>query len=190
MDAFESIVAGIFWDLGFWTSIGYKVELTKEAKKQLGKPSLPRPEIDILCYCAKDNHLIWVECKSYIDSRGVKINSLTGEDKRGAERFKVFTWKEYREIVTRHLVKQLVLEKRVCSTPSIQYCLVTGKIATNKDRKELKDFFNKHDDWLLCDESWVEQGLRRHAEKGYENDVAVEVTKLLLGVKKLKGIDR
>lgn len=73
MDAFESIVAGLLWEEGYWTSIDFKVTLSKNAKAELGKFSLPRPEIDILAYQAMDNSLLWVECKSYMDSRGVKV---------------------------------------------------------------------------------------------------------------------
>jgi hypothetical protein len=86
MDAFEEIVAGLLWEEGYWTTIGYKVNLPKPVKVELGKPSLPRPEIDILAYQADDNELIWVECKSYLDSRGVIIDHLTGADKKAAVR--------------------------------------------------------------------------------------------------------
>jgi hypothetical protein len=182
MDAFESIVATLLWEEGFWTSIGFKVSLSKEAKKGLGKPSLPRPEIDILGYRASDNHLLWVECKSFMDSRGVKIEDLNGENKRNGERYKVFTWREYRQQVTEALISQLIIEGRVQKNPTIQYCLVTGKIATGPDREKLHSFFQRND-WILYDEIWVKKKLEQLAKKGYENDIAIQVAKLFLKVK-------
>jgi len=177
MDAFESIVAGLLWEDGYWISVGYKVNLSKAAKVGLGKPSLPRPEIDILAYRAKDNSVLWVECKSYLDSRGVKIEALTGEDERGKKRYNVFTWSEYRKVITKELIDQLVANGRVQPQPSVKYCLVTGKIATDTDRKKLHAHFQKNG-WILYDEHWVKEGLEQMAKKGYENDVAIQVAKL------------
>ena len=46
------------------------MELTKEEKREIGKPSMPRHEIDILAYKPAQSELMWVECKSYLDSTG------------------------------------------------------------------------------------------------------------------------
>ena len=182
MDAFESIIASLLWEEGYWTTIGYKVNLSKEQKVELGKHSMPRPEIDIVAYRASDNQLLWVECKSYLDSTGVKIKHLNGEDKKGAQRYKVFTWPAYRQLVTSELLKQLEKETRIRPNPTINYCLVTGKIATDKDREALHQFFDENE-WLLYDEYWVKERLEKLAAKGYENDVAVIVAKLFSRVK-------
>jgi hypothetical protein len=79
MDVFESIVAGLLWQEGYWISLGHKVNLSKEAKRALSEPSLPRPEINILAHRAGDNSLLGVECNSSTGSRGVKIDALTGK---------------------------------------------------------------------------------------------------------------
>ena len=179
MDAFESIVAGLLWEEGYWTSIDFKVTLSKNAKAELGKFSLPRPEIDILAYRAMDNSLLWVECKSYMDSRGVKVEDLNGENKRNGERYKVFTWPEYRERVTEALISQLISEGRIRENPGIHYCLVTGKIATGPDREKLHGYFRSKG-WILYDEVWIKQKLEQLAVKGYENDIAIQVAKLFL----------
>jgi hypothetical protein len=136
-----------------------------------------------LAYKAKENLLLWVECKSYLDSRGVKIEALTGVDERNKERYKVFTWPDYREKVTKALVEQLENEGRVISRPVIQYCLVTGKIATETDRKKLHEHFQDRG-WILYDENWVRQKLELLANKGYEDDIAVQVAKLFSRVRK------
>ena len=80
---------------------------------------MPRPEIDILAYCAKENHLLWVECKSYLDSTGVKAEAFQGEGAKNSERYRVFTKKNYREEVTEALIAQILSEGRAKSKPSI-----------------------------------------------------------------------
>ena len=40
MDAFESLVSGLLRKEGYWTEIGYKVELTKEDKRRIGRACL------------------------------------------------------------------------------------------------------------------------------------------------------
>lgn len=183
MDAFESIVAGLLWDEGYWTAIGYKVNLSKEAKKRLKNDSMPRPEIDILAYRARDNRLLWVECKSYLDSTGVKAEAFGGEGAKNSERYRIFTQPEFRKEATIALLDQIVEEGRAPSKPSIFYCLVTGKIANDSERRKLHTIFETHEDWILHDEAWVKDGLTRLAEKSYENDVAIQVAKLFLKTK-------
>jgi hypothetical protein len=68
MYAFEPIAAGLLREGGYWTSIGYKVEVPKEVKVASGKQCLPRPEIEALASRARDNHLLWVALKSYLES--------------------------------------------------------------------------------------------------------------------------
>lgn len=70
MDAFEQLVSEILWMEGYWVRASLKVELTKEEKKAIGRPSSPRWELDIVAYSGRDNLLRVVECKSYLDSRG------------------------------------------------------------------------------------------------------------------------
>lgn len=177
MNAFEEIVAGLLQQEGYWTHIGYKVLLTKTQKASLGKPSIPRPEIDILAYRARDNSLLWVECKSYLDSRGVKIDAFTGKDELGAQRFKVFTQPVFRKVVTEELIKQVIADGLVCPNPSINYCLVTGRIATNFDREKLHEYFSEQR-WILYDENWLKCRLEKLSECGYEDDIAIIVAKL------------
>jgi hypothetical protein len=48
MDAFEQVVAEILWTNGHWTQTSYKVSLTKEEKRRIGRASSPRWDIDVL----------------------------------------------------------------------------------------------------------------------------------------------
>ena len=45
--------------------------MTKAQKREVGRPSTPRWEIDLVAYKAAKNELLAVECKSFLDSTGV-----------------------------------------------------------------------------------------------------------------------
>jgi hypothetical protein len=153
-----------------------KIDLSKEEKSRLGKPSLPRPEMDIFAYDARHNELIWVECKSYFDSRGVTLAALTGEDERSAARYKVFTNEKFREIVTQALIKQ-ALEQGLCRpNPTVKYWLVCGKIV-KRDKEDLRSHFEEQG-WFLRDEEWSKEKIENLAKMRYEDDIAVIVAKI------------
>ncbi|MFH1923025.1 MAG: hypothetical protein ABIP48_24440, partial [Planctomycetota bacterium] len=61
MDAFESVIASILDRQGFWTRTEVKVELTKQEKRDIGRPSSPRWEIDVVAYQPGTNELRVVE---------------------------------------------------------------------------------------------------------------------------------
>lgn len=73
MDAFEDLVARLLRREGYWTRQNYMVNIAKTDKVAIGLPSMPRPEVDIIAYQAVTNTVVWVECKSYLDSTGVHI---------------------------------------------------------------------------------------------------------------------
>ena len=145
---------------------------------ELKKPSLPRPEIDILAYKASDNLLVWVECKSYLDSGGVRIEYFTDPTNINWARYKVFTWPKYKRIVSEELINQVIQSGLVRGRPTLKYCLVAGHIAREYDRSELHDYFHKQG-WILYDENWIKQGLDKLAKIGYEDNVSVIVAKLI-----------
>jgi hypothetical protein len=175
MDAFEEIVAGLFRRNGFWTWQGYKVKLTPEDKRAIGKPSMPRPEIDVLAYRPSENQLLWIECKSYLDSLGVTIDGFNISD--GApSRFKVFTSKQYRDVVSFNLIEQLSKSGLILPYPQLKYCLVAGKVH-ERSRAALVAHFQQNG-WLLYDEVWIRERLAELSGLGYEDDVAIIVAKL------------
>jgi len=180
MNAFEQIIAGLLRQEGYWTITDYKVNLSKAKKAELKKPSMPRPEIDVLAYKAVTNTLFWVECKSFLDSRGVKLSYLIDPLSENAPRYKVFTWLEFREKVSEELIAQTMNCGLVKPNPKIKYCLATGRIATNKDRIGIHEHFQKNG-WILYDEEWIKARLAKFADIGYEDDVAILVAKLFTG---------
>ena len=107
MDAFESVVATILEHNGYWVRSRFKVNLTKEEKVEIGLPSLPRPELDLVAFRGKGNVLRIVECMSYLDSKGVSITAFNGTDIVSAKRYKLLLQDDRRGIVQRRLVQQL-----------------------------------------------------------------------------------
>ncbi len=55
MDYFENLVKRLFESEGYRVKQSVKVNLTKSEKKELGKPGIPRPEIDLVGYKPLEN---------------------------------------------------------------------------------------------------------------------------------------
>ncbi|MCH8806125.1 MAG: hypothetical protein IH986_08555 [Planctomycetes bacterium] len=176
MDSFESIVQTIFEHKGYWVKTGFKVELTKEEKRKIGRPSSPRWELDVLAYKGRSNELLVIECKSYLDSTGVKADGL--RDVKPNDRYKLFNEETLREIVFARLVAQ-VAESGSCRTnTSVKLCLAAGRVATDKDREEISDYF-KSKGWGFYSDEWIKNELVKLSDSGYQDEVAIVATKLL-----------
>ena len=176
MDAFENLVAMLLKRDGYWTSIGVKVELTKAEKRKVGRPSSPRWEIDVVAYKGSTNELLAVECKSFLDSRGVQFH---GGGFEPPERYKLFTDSRLQKTVLGRLRKQLVASGACRRAPKVTLALAAGKIASNTPVDELRAQFAKRG-WRLIDPDWIYERLKTASASGYENDMACVVSKLIL----------
>ena len=176
MDSFESIVKTIFENKGYWVKTSFKVELTKAEKRRIDRPSSPRWELDVVAYKGASNELLVVECKSYLDSTGVKADELMNA--RRPNRYKLFNDKRLRDVVFARLLAQMVKLGLCRKNTSPKLCLAAGKIATEKDEKVLAKHFNAKG-WGFYPNAWIEKELRNLSRAGYEDDVAIVTTKLL-----------
>lgn len=177
MDAFESIISGIFRQDGYWVYEGYKVLLTKEDKRAFDKRTRPNPVIDILAYRPVENELWWIECKSYLDSPGVLYESFI-ENGRGWGRYKIFNDNKYHEVVESRLKAQVVEARLTLPDPTPKYCLVAGNIAKGEHNRKIAQHF-KDNKWELYDREWIAGKLKNALTRGYENNVVTMVAKLL-----------
>ena len=175
MDAFESLIATLLRRDGWWTISGFKVELTKPEKRRIQLPSTPRWELDLVAYKGAINEFWVVECKSFLDSPGVKFRRGRFEPER---RYKLFVNETLRKVVLKRLVRQLVGYKAIARSPKVRLCLAAGKLAGITRRDELKRHFDARG-WLLFDPDWILQQLHLAADDGYCNDVGYMVAKLL-----------
>ena len=176
MDSFESIVKTIFENRGYWVKTSFKVNLSKEEKRKIGRPSSPRWELDVVAYKGGSGELLVIECKSYLDSPGVKSEGLkSGKYK---ERYKLFNEKTLREVVFSRLLAQLRELGSCRKNTKIKLCLAAGKVATDKDRVEISEYF-KEKGWEFYSDEWIKSELVNLSQSGYENEVAIVATKLL-----------
>lgn len=176
MDAFESLISMLLRHDGFWTTPSVKVELTKEEKRQIGRASTPRWELDLIAFKGQTNEVLAVECKSFLDSTGVVFRNGQFEH---PDRYKLFTDATLREVVLERLSAQLVSRGSCAPSPKITLALAIGKLAQKSDVVGLKAHFESQG-WKLFDPDWVRQRLLTASQSGYENDVAFVVSKLLL----------
>jgi hypothetical protein len=178
VDSFEQVVSEVLWLEGHWVRTSVKVNLTKEEKAKIGRPSSPRWELDIVAYKGGENSIKVVECKSYIDSVGVQAIGFNGANEKDAARYKLFNDRILRETVFNRLKIQLADCGACRGDVDVQLCLACGKIKEN-DRAWLRQHFDKNG-WELWDEAWLRQRLQIMAKNGYENQVSAVVSKLLL----------
>lgn len=177
MHAFEQIVARLLEAEGYWTRVGFYVDLTKDEKREAGKPSMPRPQIDVIAFNPKANELLLIECKSFLDSRGVMLSGFHGKADTEKDVYKLFNRIRLRTIVTRAIVRQLRRDGLVTGRPHVRLGLVAGKVYSN-DEAALRDLFAARG-WIFIGPREVAEKLRTFAERGYEDDVATIVTKIL-----------
>lgn len=134
MDAFESLVAMLLRHEGYWVTPSFKVKLTKGEKRKIGTATMPRLELDLIAYKGATNELLVVECKSFLDSAGVRYRGFDGSSARDAKRYKLFNSAKIRQIVFHRLQEQLI-ETGACGlSPTIHLSLAAGKIVSDSDR--------------------------------------------------------
>jgi hypothetical protein len=189
MEAFEKLVGGLLERDGYWVKFAFKVELSKREKRLIGRPSSPRWELDIIAYKAAINELLVVECKSYLDSPGVRFAAVSTDQHRRSDRYKLFNDHRLRGVVFKRLEKQLVERKACRITPSIILCLAAGRIVSEPDRERLRKYFRRCK-WKLFDDEWVRTELSRATQSGYEDDVATVVAKLLLSTRRRSPVNK
>ncbi|MFO7805005.1 MAG: hypothetical protein R6V30_04955 [Paracoccaceae bacterium] len=177
MDYFESLVRLLLERDHFWTRQSEKVNLTKPEKVATGKPSIPRPEIDIVAFKPRENTILAMEVKSFLDSPGVRFNELKLESDETVGSYKLFTCPKYREIVFGRLLEDYRAEGLADANTTVRLGLAAGKIYA-KDELPLRNLFTSRD-WLLWTPGQLAEKARKLAGVGYENDPFVLLSKLL-----------
>lgn len=178
MDHFEGIIKTLLEHDGYWVRQSFKVNLTKEEKRATGKHSIPRPEIDLLAFRPRENRVIALEVKSYLDSPGVRVPDLELTHEVAEGRYKLFTCEKYRCIVLKRLADDLVQLGMCDPEPEIMLGLVVGKIYQSRT-DDLRDLFSKRG-WLFWSPEDVRDRVKALAAKDYENDPAIISAKILV----------
>lgn len=178
MDAFEQIVKIVLEGQGWWVRQGYKVELRKDEKASVGRHSSPRWEVDLLAFQPKTDRILVVECKSFLDSVGVRASEFIDSDVATKGRYKLFNEQQLRDVVFSRLKAQLVLEGLVLSSSTIGLAMAVGKFKSAADREQLHERFESRG-WQLIDDIQLRQWAIQLSERGYEDNVATIVAKLI-----------
>ncbi len=178
MDAFEQIVKIVLEGQGWWVRQGYKVELTKDEKVAMGRHSSPRWEVDLLAFQPKTDRILVVECKSFLDSFGVRAIEFFDSDVPTKGRYKLFNETKLRDVVFNRLHAQLVAERLVLPSSTISLAMAVGKFKSGSDREELHERFHSRG-WQLIDDLQLRKWALELSERGYEDNVATIVAKLI-----------
>jgi hypothetical protein len=178
VDYFEGLIKTLLEHEGYWVRQSFKVNLTREEKRDIGKPSIPRPEIDILAFKPGENQVIAFEAKSYLDSPGVKLNELVQSHKIPEGRYKLFTCDNYREIVFSRMKQDLIDLGMGTNDTEITLGLAAGNVYQSKS-EEIRKFLNSKG-WSFLSPEDIREKVTGLAEKGYENEPSIITTKILM----------
>jgi len=178
MDHFEGLICTLLEAEGFWLRRSFKVNVTKEEKRVIGKPSIPRPEIDILAFRCCDNSVIAVEVKSFLDSPGLKLEELQANHKVPEGRYKLFTTPDYRSIVLNRLHQDLLSCGMANKSTKVSLGLVVGKVYQGRSEK-IREHMAAQQMFFWAPED-IKCKVAALADRAYENDSAILVAKVLL----------
>jgi hypothetical protein len=178
MDHFEGIISTLLEAEGYWVRRSFKVNVTKEEKRQIGKHSIPRPEIDLLALHFSKNKVVAFEAKSFLDSPGVRLEQLREEHDVPEGRYKLFTSSRYRLIVLSRLRQDLIACSMADAKTEISLGLAAGKVY--QDQSAPIHEFMKRKKWLFWSPEDIKLKVTALAERGYENDPAIITAKILM----------
>ena len=180
MDAFEQIIGQLLIEEKYWVRHSVKIDLSLEEKREINKPSTPRPEIDIVSYDLKLDTIFLLEVKSYLDSPGVNYNHVAIEQSEQTGRYKLLTAKKYRDVLAKRLHEDWCESGHVNPKTRISFGLIAGRVYQNKELEMQKYFDQKG--WLFWGPSLIKKKILMLAEKGYENNAVTIAAKILTRV--------
>jgi len=184
MNAFEDIVRLYLEEEGYWVRQSVKVNISKQDKRDIGTYSMPRPEIDLVALNVKENELLLVEVKSYLDSYGVYYGAVSGKvskkyEEKDVKRYRLFNDSKFREIVTERLKEEFLEKGLINKETKVNYALAAGHIKYPEDEQNIRDYFLKQKEkWILFSEKDIKDKIRKFAEKGWEDNVVTMTAKL------------
>ncbi len=177
MSVFEDIVSLFLQGKGYWVRQSVKVNISKEDKKYIGTFSMPRPEIDLVALSVRDNELLLVEAKSFLDSPGVRFSGVSGKDPKDAEHYKLFTKKKLREVVTRQLREEYLNRGLIKQDTKINYALAAGHIYWG-DEPKIVEYFSRQG-WKLFTPKQIKEEISQLSQKGWEDNLVTMTAKLI-----------
>jgi len=180
MNAFEDIVRLYLEEEGYWVRQSVKVNISKQDKRDIGAFSMPRPEIDLVALNMKENELLLIEVKSFLDSYGVYSEAITDEKDVFSKRYRLFTDSIFRKVVTKRLREEYLEQGLVNENTKINYALAAGHIHYPEDELKIREYFSKPErGWKLFSPKDIKDKIRKMSEKGWEDNLVTITAKLI-----------
>jgi Holliday junction resolvase-like predicted endonuclease len=176
MDYFEATVARILEEQGYWVRENVRVALTKEVKRALGNPSMPRCEIDIVAFKPADREIVLFEVKSYLDSYGVQPDDLR-RTTREENRYKLLTLLDLQQEISSALLAEYRAQKLILDDVTVRFGLAAGHVQERFD-EEVRQIAREKN-WVYLGPAEISQAIWKFADLGYENSPFVLTAKLL-----------
>ncbi|MEM6644110.1 MAG: hypothetical protein AAF616_14105 [Bacteroidota bacterium] len=167
MNSFEEVSKHLLEIDGYWVKASVRVDISPEDKKRLEKPSMPRPEIDLVAFKPLENTLFLIECKSYFDSAGVVYENLYTRNLE-KDRYKILTWGEYQKVVSETLKLDFVDHGLINSSTKIGFGLIAGKIK-NGDEESIRKLA-KERDWKFWGPNELYKLAKKMSRDGYADN--------------------
>jgi hypothetical protein len=178
MNAFEDIVALYLEEEGYWVRQSVKLEnITKDDKKVLNNPTMPRPEIDIVAMNVKRNELLLLEVKSFLHSQGVYFDVVASDEWEQSKHYRLFNDKKYRNLISGRLFEAFLDKGLVNSKTKVNYGLAAGKIHTGDESKFSGYFLNNG--WVFITPKEIRDKVKAWANKGWEDNIVFTTAKLI-----------
>lgn len=178
MDAFEELVATLLEREGYWVRRDVRVALLPDDKVAIGRPTNARWEIAIVAYSGKRDELLAVQCKSFLDSRGIRAKAFESGISTDRNYYKLFTEETLRRVVLRRLATQLIHDSFCAEGVTARLALAAGHIPA-AELDMIRHTFATHE-WALFDPEWLRDRLLRLSTEGYEDSAVAVTAKLLM----------
>jgi hypothetical protein len=184
MDNFEGIIATLLEADHYWVRRSFKIDVTQEEKRQVGKHSIPRPEIDLLAFNFSKNEVIAFEVKSFLNSPGVRLEDLQREHEVQEGRYKLFTSIGYREVVLTRLKKDLISHGMADVNTKVTLGLAAGKVYQKKSeppltQSKLMRVHLEKSGFVFWSPEDIRIRVKALAHRAYENDPVIIAAKIL-----------
>jgi hypothetical protein len=178
VDHFEGIIRTLLEADHFWVQSSFKVALTLDEKRHIGKATMPRPAIDLLALNFEQNEVLVVEAKSFLDSPGVRVEDLEQQHDTAEGRYKLFTSERYRKIVFKRLLLQLCGDGMANAVTKLSLVLAAAKVYKGQTAAIQELFLTKG--FIFWSPEEIKAKVTSLAKRAYEDDAAIITAKILL----------
>jgi hypothetical protein len=127
----------------------------------------------------KENELLLIEVKSLLDSHGVWYEAVSGDDKKFAERYRLFNNDKFRDILTKKLREEYLERGLINKSTKINYALAAGHIHSSGDELKIRDYLSRRG-WKLFSPKEIKEKIVELSEKGWEDNLVTITAKSIL----------